>query len=85
MENYTPGEIWSVLTGEVSGEDDLDAVLDVQLGLKRLSEGQAVFITQLALGYSGKEAMKTAGISGNQTWLKRSILHKLAREINGES
>jgi hypothetical protein len=83
VETYTPGTIWLVLSGEITGEDDLDAVLDVQLGLKRLPPGQAVFITQLALGYSGKESMKTAGISGNQTYLKRLILHKLTREING--
>jgi hypothetical protein len=80
MSEYSPVQIWGILSGE---SEDIDELIDVQLGLKRLPSEQAVFITQLSLGYTAKQAMQTAGLTGNATRMKRTVLQRLAREING--
>lgn len=80
--DYTPGLIWSVL---LHGSDDPDEVIDIQVGLDGLPIAERVFLTKLARGYTGVEAMIVSGLEGNQTRLKRQVLGHLTRKINGEA
>jgi len=78
--DYTPGLVWSVLT---EGSEDVDELLDVQVGLTHLPPAESTFIVRLGQGYTGEQAMSESGLKGNQTRLKQGILMKLTEIVNG--
>lgn len=78
---YTPGRTWEIL---VEGSEDVDELLDIQVGLTHLPPEQALFLVRLGQGFTGEQAMGEAGLSGNQTRLKRLALLALTKAINGE-
>ncbi len=80
---YIPGRIWEILT---EGSEDVDELLDIQVGLTHLPPAESTFIIRLGQGFTGEQAMGESGLRGNQTRLKQSILMKLTKIINeGES
>jgi hypothetical protein len=80
-EEYTPGRVWSILC---EGSDDPDEVIDVQIGLSRLPQAQSAFLRLLSWGYSGREAMRAAGLRGNQTEKRHEALRALVRALQSE-
>lgn len=78
---YTPGQVWSVL---FDGSEDIDEQIDVQVGLARLPLPQRTFLVYLSQGYTASFAMQRAGLTGNQTRVKREVLRQLTASINGE-
>jgi hypothetical protein len=82
MERYTSGRVWSIL---LDGSEDLDELIDIQVGLDLLPSNERVFLDFLRAGYTGATAMREAHMTGNQTRLKRQVLEHLTRLMNGES
>ncbi len=78
--NYSPGRIWEILQ---EGSEDVDELLDVQVGLTHLPPAESTFIIRLGQGFTGEQAMSESGLRGNQTRLKQGILMKLTKIING--
>lgn len=77
---YTPGRVWSLLTGEV---DIVDEQIDLQSGLTKLPPKEAVFIIRLGQGFTANRALGEAGLEGNSTRLKRAVVRKLTDIMNG--
>jgi len=78
--NYSPGRIWEILQ---EGSEDVDELLDVQVGLTHLPPAESTFIIRLGQGFTGEQAMSESDLRGNQTRLKQDILKKLTKIING--
>lgn len=78
---YSPSEVWSIL---LDGSEDVDEVVDVQVGLARVPEPQRTFLVALSEGYTARDALSMAGLTGNQTRVKRDAISRLVREVNGE-
>lgn len=81
MDKYTVSSVWRVLT---EGTDDLDELIDIQVGLDALPIQKRTFLVLLAQGQSGAYAMHESGLQKNQTRLKRDILRELTDLINGD-
>jgi hypothetical protein len=77
---YTPNDVWSVLAGQ---SNDPEALIDVVAGLKRIDKKKGIFLILISSGHPVKEAMKSSGLRGNQTRLKRNILRELTEITNG--
>jgi hypothetical protein len=75
---YTPSEVWTILS---EGSEDPDEKIDVERGLAELPLADRVFLVRLSQGYSAADAMKEAGLTGNQTRLKREVLNRLVEAI----
>jgi hypothetical protein len=80
MTDYTPGQVWKILT---EGSEVPEEEADVRVGLGKLSSRQSIFLNLLANGWTGKSAMRAAGLMGNQTRNKREAIMELTRLING--
>ena len=76
---YTPNSIWDIM---VSGSEDPDENMDVVLGVGKLPTPQRIYIVLLSQGYTGAYAMRKAGLNGNSTRLRRTVLQSLAQVIN---
>lgn len=72
--------VWSIL---IEGSEDIDELIDIQVGLARLPLPQRTFLVLLSQGYPAAYAMKQAGIKGNSTRWKWEALKQVTRFING--
>lgn len=82
MERYTPGKLWSIL---LDGSDDVDELIDLQVGLDMLPIQERVFLDYIREGYTGAEALRESGLKDkHQTQAKRKVLKHLAKLMNGD-
>lgn len=79
-ETYSQSQVWQILT---EGSDDIDEVFDMEIAIEHLPVKQRVFLVYINRGHTVLEAMERAGLTGNQTHVKRAAIKMLTDELNG--